>query len=38
VGGLLSLPPIRAQEVMLYSSLSDRRTREALRILTLAFQ
>jgi DNA-binding transcriptional LysR family regulator len=38
VGGLLSLPPIRAQDVMLYSSLSDRRTREALRILTLAFQ
>ncbi|WP_196778911.1 LysR family transcriptional regulator [Lysobacter silvisoli] len=38
VSGLLSLPPIRAQDVMLYSKLSDRRTREALRVLTLAFQ
>lgn len=38
VSGLLSLPPIRSQDVMLYSKLSDRRTRAALRILTLAFQ
>lgn len=38
VGGLLSLPSIRAQDVMLYTNLSDRRTREALRVLTLAFQ
>ena len=38
VGELLSLPPIRAQDVMLYSSLNDRRTRDALRVLTLAFQ
>lgn len=34
----LSLPPIPAQDVMLYSALSDRRSREALRVLTLAFQ
>jgi DNA-binding transcriptional LysR family regulator len=38
VSGLLSLPPIRPQDVMLYSNLSDRRTRDALRVLTLAFQ
>lgn len=38
VGALLSLPPIRSQELMLYSNLSDRRTREALRALSLAFQ
>lgn len=38
VSGLLSLPPIRSQDVMLYSNLSDRRTRDALRVLTLAFQ
>ncbi|KRA20957.1 MULTISPECIES: LysR family transcriptional regulator [unclassified Lysobacter] len=38
VGALLSLPPIRPQDVMLYSNLSDRRTRDALRILALAFQ
>lgn len=38
VSGLLSLPTIRAQDVMLYTNLSDRRTREALRVLTLAFQ
>jgi len=38
VGALLSLPPIRPQDVMLYSNLSDRRTREALRVLALAFQ
>lgn len=38
VSGLLSLPPMRAQDVMLYSSLSDRRTQNALRVLTLAFQ
>lgn len=38
VGGRLSLPPIRPQDVMLYSNLSDRRTREALRIITLAFE
>ncbi|NUO74412.1 MAG: LysR family transcriptional regulator [Lysobacter sp.] len=38
VGSLLALPPIRSQDVMLYSNLSDRRTREALRVLTLAFQ
>ncbi|WP_454832578.1 LysR family transcriptional regulator [Pseudoxanthomonas wuyuanensis] len=38
VSGPLSLPPIRSQDVMLYSNLSDRRTRDALRVLTLAFQ
>lgn len=38
VGGLLSLPAIRSQDVMLYSNLSDRRTRDALRVLALAFQ
>ena len=37
VSGVLSLPPIRSQDVMLYSNLSDRRTRDALRVLTLAF-
>lgn len=37
VGALLSLPAIPAQEVMLYSSLTDRRTREALRVMGLAF-
>ncbi|UNK49571.1 LysR family transcriptional regulator [Lysobacter sp. S4-A87] len=38
VGGVLSLPPIPSQEVMLYSALTDRRSREALRVLTLAFR
>lgn len=37
VGPLLSLPPIPAQDVMLYSSLTDRRSREALRVMALAF-
>jgi DNA-binding transcriptional LysR family regulator len=37
-GGTLNLPPIPAQEVMLYSSLNDRRSREALRLMALAFQ
>jgi len=36
--GLLSLPPIRSQDVMLYSNLSDRRTQNAVRVLTLAYQ
>lgn len=38
VGAALSLPPIPAQEVMLYSSLNDRRSKEALRLMSLAFQ
>lgn len=38
VSAALSLPPVPDQDVMLFSSLSDRRTREALRVLTLAFQ
>lgn len=38
VGDALSLPPIPSQEVMLYSSLNDRRSREALRLMSLAFQ
>lgn len=38
IGSSLSLPPIPAQDVMLYSALGDRRSREALRTLTLAFQ
>lgn len=38
VGGVLSLPAIRPQDVMLYSNLNDRRTRDALRVLTLAFR
>ncbi|WP_269792854.1 LysR family transcriptional regulator [Stenotrophomonas sp. Iso1] len=36
--GVLSLPRIRSQEVMLYSNLTDRRTREALRVFSLAFR
>lgn len=38
VGTIFSLPPIPAQDVMLYSALNDRRSREALRMLALAFQ
>lgn len=38
IGESLSLPPIPPQDVMLYSALSDRRSREALRVLTLAFR
>jgi DNA-binding transcriptional LysR family regulator len=38
VSAALSLPPVPDQDVMLFSTLSDRRTREALRVLTLAFQ
>jgi len=38
VGDALRLPPIPAQEVMLYSSLNDKRSREALRLMSLAFQ
>lgn len=38
VAGSLSLPPIPSQDVILYSALTDRRTRDALRTLTLAFQ
>lgn len=38
VGGLLSLPPMRPQDVVLYSNLNDRRTRDALRIVTMAFR
>jgi DNA-binding transcriptional LysR family regulator len=38
VGQRLSLPPIPPQDVMLYTALSDRRSREALRVLTLAFR
>lgn len=34
----LALPPIPAQDVMLYSALSDRRSRETLRALTSAFR
>lgn len=37
VGQLLSLPPIPTQEVMLYSSRNDHRSREALRLMALAF-
>lgn len=37
-GDALGLPPIPAQEVMLYSSRNDRRSREALRLMSLAFQ
>ena len=37
-GEVLCLPPIPAQDVMLYSSLNDRRSREALRLMSLAFQ
>lgn len=37
VGKSLSLPLIPRQDVMLYSALNDRRSREALRVLTLAF-
>ena len=38
IGERLSLPPIPPQDVMLYTALSDRRTRDALRVLTLAFR
>jgi hypothetical protein len=38
VGRILSLPSIPAQDVMLYCGLNDRRSREALRIMALAFQ
>lgn len=38
VGGLLSLPPMRPQDVVLYSNLNDRRTRNALRVVTMAFR
>jgi len=38
VGVALGLPPIPVQDVMLYSALNDRRSRAALRTLTLAFQ
>ena len=37
VGAAFSLP-IPAQDVMLYSALNDRRSRDALRVLALAFQ
>lgn len=37
VGQLLSLPPIPTQKVMLYSSRNDHRSREALRLMALAF-
>lgn len=38
VAAALSLPKLPAQEVMLYSALNDRRSREALRMLTLALR
>ena len=38
VASNLALPPIPDQEVMLYSALNDTRSRDALRILTMAFQ
>lgn len=38
VSRLFSLPSIPAQEVMLYCSLHDRRSRDAMRIMALAFQ
>lgn len=38
VGELLSLPEIPPQDVMLYSALNDRRSRDALRVLALAFR
>ena len=38
VATVLALPAIPEQDVMLYSTLTDRRTREALRVLVLAFQ
>ena len=38
VSRVLSLPAIPSQEVMLYCGLNDRRSREALRIMGLAFQ
>ena len=38
VSRLLSLPSIPQQDVMLYCALNDRRSREAMRIMGLAFQ
>jgi DNA-binding transcriptional LysR family regulator len=38
VASSLALPPIPDQEVMLYNALNDTRSRDALRILTMAFQ
>ena len=37
IGAALSLPPIPPQDVMLYSALTDARSRAALKTLTLAF-
>jgi DNA-binding transcriptional LysR family regulator len=38
VSRVLALPLIPAQEVMLYCALNDRRSREVMRIMALAFQ
>lgn len=38
IGAALSLPPTPPQDVMLYSALTDARSRAALKTLTLAFQ
>lgn len=38
VGPRLRLPQIPSQDVMLYSTRNDRRSRDALRVLTLVFQ
>jgi len=38
IGERLSLPSIPPQDVMLYTALNDRRSREALRVLTLALR
>ena len=37
VGEQLSLPEIPPQDVMLYSAVNDRRSKEVLRVLLLAF-
>jgi DNA-binding transcriptional LysR family regulator len=38
VGPALSLPPLPRQDVVLYSALNDRRTRNAMRNLAMAFK
>ncbi|GLQ86938.1 LysR family transcriptional regulator [Dyella flagellata] len=38
LGSVLSLPPLPTQEVVLYTALNDRRSRNALRTLTEAFK
>jgi DNA-binding transcriptional LysR family regulator len=38
IGAWLSLPPLPSQDVVLYTALNDRRSRNAMRTLTAAFK